>query len=423
MPLVEHLPVGAPVEARRSRATDLRVGLLGLGRVGSAVARLANETSIRIEAALVRDPRSRRRVDDVPLTTRADAILDSRPDVIVEVLGGLEPARTIVLRAINRGIPVVTANKSLLAHHGDEIIDAADAAGVPLCYEASVIAGVPFLETFARRPLAARITSLTGIVNGTTNYILSRLAAGAGDYRAALCEAQRLGYAEPDPSSDVRGVDAAEKLIVLLRQFAARSIQIADVETIGITALTSADCVHAAALGGTIKPIVHADWSSGALSAFAGPAFVPSTHPLAAVHGSANGILLRDCRRQTIGLTGPGAGPESTAITILDDVRQAAEGRTTPATVRRRGWFELPETSWLVRLAGANLTGEREIENAFVSRGVGIVRTSSRPRDDHAQWLLTYPAERPRIEAAARALTAAACCSISCIRALATPEL
>ena len=129
MPLVEHLPVGAPVEARRSRATDLRVGLLGLGQVGSAVARLANETSIRIEAALVRDPRSRRRVDDVPVTTRADAILDSRPDVIVEVLGGLEPARTIVLRAIDRGIPVVTANKSLLAHHGDEILDAADAAG------------------------------------------------------------------------------------------------------------------------------------------------------------------------------------------------------------------------------------------------------------------------------------------------------
>ena len=136
----------------------------------------------------------------------------TRPTVIVEALGGLEPARTLVLDAIARGIPVVTANKSLLAHHGDELADAAARAGVSLRFEASVVAGVPFLGTFARRPYASALTSITGIVNGTTNFILSQMQDGTSDYGSALAEAQRRGFAEPEPSKDVDGIDAAEKL-------------------------------------------------------------------------------------------------------------------------------------------------------------------------------------------------------------------
>jgi homoserine dehydrogenase len=133
------------------------------------------DRTVRIAGALVRDPASRVRPDAVPLTTAGLTLLDARPDLVVEVLGGLEPARTLVLDALNRGIPVVTANKSLLAHHGEELFETAARAGVPLRYEAAVIAGVPFLGTFARRPLASAISSITGIVNGTTNFIPSQL--------------------------------------------------------------------------------------------------------------------------------------------------------------------------------------------------------------------------------------------------------
>jgi homoserine dehydrogenase len=424
MSLAEQVRVGGEELERDSRRAEICVGLLGLGKVGSAVARLAAETSprapIRIGCALVRDPRSRRRPDAIPLTTCGKTLVDAQPDVLVELLGGLEPARSLVLRAIERGIPVVTANKSLLAHHGDEILAAAAAAGVPLCYEASVIAGVPFLDTFARRPLASRITAITAIVNGTTNYILTELARGANEYRGALAEALRLGFAEPDPSNDVDGSDAAEKLVVLLRQFAARSVDLADIETAGITDVTGADLRHAAELGGTVKPIVQADWATGALSAFAGPAFVPLTHPLAALTGVTNGICLRDCDGHTLGFTGPGAGPRATAVTVLDDVRQAVEGRAAPPVVPRRGWFEPPETPWLLRLTSeVRVPDGREIGDLLGSYGVWIARTSSKDTTSgEAQSFLTHPVHRPRIEAAARALSLAARCSASFIRAI-----
>ena len=161
---------------------EVRVSLLGLGQVGSAIAEIAAQQThgpqrFTISTALVRDIHRRRSIDTtgIPLTTDSAAALASNPDVLVEVLGGLEPARTIVLAALESGVPVVTANKSLLAAHGDELFEAASQAGVPLLYEASVLAGVPFLGTFRRRPLARDISGLRGIVNGTSNYILSRM--------------------------------------------------------------------------------------------------------------------------------------------------------------------------------------------------------------------------------------------------------
>ena len=163
----------------------------------------------------------------------------SRPTVVVEALGGLEPARTLGIDALARRIPVVTANKSLLAHHGEEIFDAAGKNGVAVRYEASVIAGVPFLGNFAGRPHASRLSAIVGIVNGTTNFILSGMECGQSDYRAALFEAQRRGYAEPDPSKDVRGIDAVEKLAILIRQFAGRQVDPAGIETVGIDDVTA----------------------------------------------------------------------------------------------------------------------------------------------------------------------------------------
>ena len=318
-PLKRHpLPRRRPAE---DDASPIRVGLLGAGQVGSAVAALARSQPpalsrpVTIAAALVRDPGARPRPPGLPLTTRADDVFAAAPDVVVEVLGGVEPARTLVLDALTRGIPVVTANKSLLAHHGDELQQAALDAGVPLRYEASVIAGVPFLDTLARRPLASTVTAVTGILNGTSNYILSRMQDGAVEYREALIAAQKLGYAEPDPTKDVDGVDAAEKLTILLRQLTGARLGPGSIATAGITDLQPADLQAARDLGGAVKPIAHARIDGGAIRAFVAPAFVPRQHGLAALQDAVNGLYICDPAGREIGFTGPGAGPDVTAIT------------------------------------------------------------------------------------------------------------
>lgn len=399
-------------------AGAIRIGLLGCGVIGSAVAALAHARPgalgrpAVIAAALVRRTANRAAPPDVRVTADAEDVFNARPDVIVEVLGGLEPARRLVLRAFERGLPVVTANKTLLAYHGDELLDAAAAAGVRLCYEASVIAGVPFLGTLARRPLASSVASLTGIVNGTTNFILSQIAAAGASYGAALADAQRRGFAEPDPSKDVDGLDALEKLVVLIRQLSSCRVAPSDVETDGITRLGAADLAHAAELGGTIKPIVHADWSGERIRAFAGPAFLSGDHALARVTGSANGLHLRDTAGSELFFSGPGAGPGPTSVTILDDVLEAVSGPPVLPAARRKGRLEPLETAWLVRLSSPRaLPRGADLADLFAAYGVFAARTSSRDTRNggEAVWLLTYPVARTRLDAALRAAAASGC--------------
>jgi homoserine dehydrogenase len=418
--------------ARARHATDaaasaLRLGLLGYGLIGSAVAALAQARpgalgrTVAIAAALVRRTSDRATPAHVPLTDDADDVFKTEPDVIVEVLGGLEPARSLVLRALGRGIPVVTANKTLLAHHGDELLDAAAAAGVRLCYEASVIAGVPFLSTLARRPLASSITSFTGIVNGTTNFILSQIARAGISYDLALAEAQRRGFAEPDPSKDVNGVDACEKLVVLVRQLSSCSVAPSAIEMDGITRIGTSDLAHAAELGGTIKPIVHADFANECIRAFAGPAFLTADHALARVSGAANGIHLRDIAGSELFFSGPGAGPGPTSVTILDDVLDAVSGVPAAPLVRRTARLEPLETSWLIRLSSSHsLPRREELADLLGSYGVWVARTSSRDTRDGGEsvWLLTHSAGRDRVTAATHALTAASGCNAQPLRAI-----
>jgi homoserine dehydrogenase len=414
-------------------AEDVRVALLGLGNVGSAVARLALSRpdalgrTLRLTGALVRNPSRPRRPDRVPVTTSHADLLADRPDVVIEVLGGLEPARTIVLEAIARGIPVVTANKSLLAHHGGEILEAAAAAGVPLCYEASVLAGVPFLGTFARRPLASRVSSLTGIVNGTTNFILTEMARRSIDLDSALAHAQHLGLAEPDPSMDVDGIDAAEKLAILIRHFAQLDARCGHIETTGIRHVTAGDIRHAHELGGTMKLVASAAWSGTALTAHVGPSFVPSAHPLARVNGATNSICLQSETGTALCFTGPGAGPDVTAVTILDDVVDALAGDRVSgaAACTRRAVHTTAPTSWFIRLTSpAALPHGADIADLLGAYGVWIQRASSRDvrNGSDAQWLITYPCPRGRIEAALAALAAASGSSSSCFRALEDPR-
>ena len=316
--------VPAPARATApAPKTEIRVALLGLGHVGGAIAGLANERNdaphrFPIVSALVRDVHRPRAIDTtrIPLTSDPAIALASRPDVVVEVLGGLEPARTIVMAALAQGLPVVTANKSLLAAHGSELFEAAARHGAPLLYEASVLAGVPFLGTFGRRPLARDVFGISGIVNGTSNFILSRMLADRVSFGDALAEAQRAGYAEPDPSKDINGDDALEKLCVLARHFGGWTIAPGEVERGGIADLELQDLQQASAFGGRIRPVVHADWDGDGVRAFAGPAFVNDSNGLAGINGVQNAVSLRTKWSGDLFFSGPGAGPAITAATV-----------------------------------------------------------------------------------------------------------
>ena len=355
-------PVRAGVYAP---VTSIRVALLGVGQVGGAVAALVcgsrTDGRFTISSGLVRDlHRARPQAAHLRLTANTRDALNDDPHVVIEALGGLEPARTLVVDALERGIPVVTANKSLLAVHGRELLELSTRVGVPLRYEAAVLAGVPFLGTFARRPLARRVTGLCGIVNGTTNFILSRMADRHVELEAALADAQRRGYAEPDPASDLNGTDAAEKLAVLLQHFGDWHVRPSAIEREGITDIREEDILAASGLCGTIKSIVYADWSRDELRTFCGPAFVPGVHPLARVNGVQNAVLLRNDDAGDLFFAGPGAGPGVTAATLLDDAAEIAlsndhvpHRRNAGARCNRKVWKAAvpaaPATSCFVR--------------------------------------------------------------------------
>ena len=408
------------------RPATLRIGQLGLGNVGSALARLTREAadglrphgvSAATTTALVRSAsRPRAAAQWVGRITDDPEVFFAQPlDVVVEAIGGVDPAYSFVRRALDRGIPVVTANKSLVAAHGEALSDLARRRETALRYEASCIAGVPFLGTFERRPLASRVRGLTAILNGTSNTILTAVSHGI-TFDAALRDAQRLGLAEPDPLLDVSGRDAAEKLALLIRSFAQLLVSPDDLHTESITALDPVDVRAAGTMGGTIKPIAHASWQPGALHAFVGPAFLPDAHPLARVSGATNGILLdapggRQC------YIGPGAGPEVTAVTLLDDVCEVATERSlrtpsavasAPATPRRTA-----ETAWFLRLAGSEPAPETS--DLLATYGLWCARVV---HVDARVYALTFAASPDRVRAAVDAVHAA-----TAIRPLALPAL
>ena len=244
-------------------ARVVRIGLLGLGNVGQAVARLAGGLDsrhargleLRIEGALVRDVTKARRCQTPSrLTSNPSAFLRGHYDIVVEALGGLEPARTIVARLLGRGVPVVTANKTLIAAAGRELQAFATARGASLRYEASALAGVPFLGTLAARPLVSAIDRFAAVLNGTSNFILSSVESGISFDEALDCAARR-GLTEPDPSRDLDGLDAADKLALLCGLCGWGSVPTAAVETSSIRQVTGADTQAARTFGGALKPV------------------------------------------------------------------------------------------------------------------------------------------------------------------------
>lgn len=309
---------------------EVRIGLLGFGGVGQAIAR-AVETSRRRLAeagvdvtcvvALVRDDARSRSAAAVPLTGDITVWRRHHMDVVIEVLGGIEPARTLVAQALESGIPVVTANKSLIAAHGVALQALAAEHGTSLYFEASVLAGVPCVNTLARRPLASGGGAWAGIVNGTSHFILSEMANGR-TFDDALVEAVARGYTEASSDADISGRDAAEKLTILLHLAGHADVTAEDLPRRGIADLEPWHLTLAHQLGGVIKPVALADTGASA-GAWVGPGFVPLGHPFARIQGVTN-ILSVGRGDAAVLFSGPGAGPDVTAATVLDDVVEAA---------------------------------------------------------------------------------------------------
>jgi homoserine dehydrogenase len=297
--------------------SEFRVGLLGHGTVGSAFARLLEERADEVAATTGRPA-----VLAGVLTRRDgdfEAILEDS-DAIVELMGGLDPARDHVLRALRAGRHVVTANKQLLSQHGDELWAAAAETGVQLRFEAAVAGVVPVVRVLRESLAGVEVERVHGIVNGTTNYILTEMARTGASYGEALAQAQRLGYAEPDPSEDVDGRDAAAKMAILARLAFGAAVHLDQVPYEGIEHIAPDDLEYAREFGLALKLLGTAERVDGGLSVRVHPVFIYPGHPLASVTGPFNAVTVESEAITEITMSGPGAGGPQTASAVLGDL-------------------------------------------------------------------------------------------------------
>jgi len=323
------------------RGTDVvHVGLLGYGNVGVAFTRLIDSQAeaialrigheLRVTRIAVRDVAKQRpdsALSDAGERLSGDAaslVVDPSIDVIVELIGGIEPARSLVLAALAAGKPVVTANKELLATFGAELLSAAEKGGVDLFYEASVAGAVPLVRLLNDSLAGERIVRVMGIVNGTTNYMLTSMSEEGCDYAVALAEAQALGYAEADPTADVEGFDARAKAAILAGIAFDADVVASDVYTEGITAIGASDIAFAHKLGYVVKLLAVAervsDGPTPAVAVRVHPAMVPREHPLASVRGAFNAVFVEGDTAGELMVYGRGAGGMATASAVLGDV-------------------------------------------------------------------------------------------------------
>ncbi|MGC3993254.1 MAG: homoserine dehydrogenase [Propionicimonas sp.] len=325
-------------------STPLKVALLGCGVVGSQVARLLIEQADDLRARIGRPLElvgiAVRRLElDRPGIDRSlltdDALgLASRPDVdlVIELLGGIEPARTLILAAIGAGSSVVTANKALLASDGATIYSAAEAAGVDVYYEAAVAGAIPIIRPLRESLVGDEVTAVIGIVNGTTNFILDKMHSEGSDFAAALAEAQDLGYAEADPTADVEGFDAASKAAILASLAFHSRVRLDDVSREGITGVTADDITAAKQMGCVVKLLARCVLSEdGTIAVGVHPTMVPAHHPLAAIPGAYNAVFIESRNAGTLMFMGPGAGGSPTASAVLGDLVTAARNRVRGA--------------------------------------------------------------------------------------------
>lgn len=405
----------------------IQVGLLGCGTVGSALARLVDDNAdlitsragvtIEIARVAVEDPSRHRDVKLPPerfTTDAAGIVADPEIDVVVEVIGGVEPARTLITAALQAGKPVVTGNKELIAKHGPELFEVAAAAGVDLLFEASVAGGIPLMRPLRESLAGDRIRRVTGIVNGTTNYILTRMTEEGSSFAAALAEAQRLGYAEADPTADVEGYDAAAKAAIIATVAFGARVHLDDVHTEGITGITDDDIASARQLGYVVKLLAVAEELDGDVGVRVHPAMVPVHHPLAAVRDSFNAVLIEGEAVGELMLYGRGAGGGPSASAVLGDLIDAvrnlvggAKGATVSALVDRpvRPIGDL-ESQFYLFMEVADRPGVlAAIAGEFGRHGVSIQSMEQRGLGDDARLVfITHRAREEDLRATLDAL-------------------
>ena len=403
------------------------IGVLGAGTVGGTLIRrlveegagVAAKTGLELEVrrVAVRSP-DKQRAFSIPesmITTRPmEVVEDPAVELVVEVMGGRDPAFDLVRTALEMGKPVVTANKELIAARGPELLDAATRSGVPLLFEAAVGGAIPIIRPLTETLAGERIERVTGIVNGTTNFILTRMFDEGMAFADALGEAQSLGYAEADPTADVSGADAASKASILASLAFATWVGPDQVYREGITGISPIDLAYAADLGYTVRLLAIAERTEGGVSARVHPAMVPLDHPLAAIRGATNAILVQGPAVGELLFAGPGAGGEPTATAVLGDVIDAARGlrsgsQMAPRISMRPGSVvdasEVP-TRWYLRLEVADRPGVlARIATAFAEVAVSIKSVWQEGRGDEATLLLiTHEAPERQQRAAAAAL-------------------
>ena len=327
--------------------TNLTIGLLGCGTVGGALvdlldARRATITArtgveLRIGAIAVRDTAKHqdRLADPSLLTTDTAAVVaDPEVDIVVELIGGTDPALTLVRTALENGKPVITGNKELLAAHGPELYAAAAEHGVDLLFEAAVAGGIPLIRPLRESLVGEDISRVMGIINGTTNYILTKMSQEGADYADALADAQALGYAEADPTADVEGYDAGAKAAIIASIVFGVDVRSSDVQHEGISSITAADIDTAKRLGYVIKALAVIERADGEVAVRVHPAMVPTGHPLANVNDSFNAVFVEGATVGDLMFYGRGAGGGPTASAVLGDLVDAAVNVANGAAAR-----------------------------------------------------------------------------------------
>jgi homoserine dehydrogenase len=420
-----------------STEKTLKVALLGCGNVGSQVARLlreeGDELAVRIGARLelagiaVRRLAHPRPGIDQALLTTDPMELATRPDIdiVIEVVGGIEPARSVLLAAMKNGKSVVSANKALLAEHGEEIHAASRAFGADLYYEAAVAGAIPLLRPLRESLAGDTVHRVLGIVNGTTNFILDRMDSAGSDFSESLEEAQALGYAEPDPTADVEGFDAAAKAAILASLAFHTRVTAADVYREGITDVSAADIASAKLLGRTVKLLAICERSGDGVAVRVHPAMIPRSHPLAAVGGAYNAVFVEAKSAGQLMFYGAGAGGTPTASAVLGDLVAVARNRVTgtrgpePST-----YAELPVlpmgdtlTRYHVSLDVADRPGVlAPVAEAFARHGVSIQAVRQTSKGKEAQLIIVTHVARD----AALATTVSELQALPVVRAVAS---
>jgi homoserine dehydrogenase len=383
-----------------SERGTFRVGLLGHGTVGSAFATLLQSRAEQIELTTGLRPE----LSGVLTRSRGtfEEIVDGS-DLVVEVIGGVEPARDYVLRAMRAGRHVVTANKQLLSQHGEELWSVAREHGVQLRFEAAVAGVVPVIRVLQESLAAAHVERVHGIVNGTTNYILSEMARTGATYDSALADAQRLGYAEADPTDDVTGRDAAAKMAILARLAFDTPVTLDQVPYEGIEHITADDMEYARELGLGLKLIGTAERIDGGISVRVHPAFLYGGHPLASVGGPFNAVTIESADITEITMSGPGAGGPQTASAVLGDVISAMiPPATTPEPSQRLAIVEDVVSAFYLHLEVADRPGVlAQVAQILGMQGASIKSVVQKGLGENARLVMVvHPILESRLRAA-----------------------